>query len=114
VRLRRPRGVDAEPARTPHPDSRVEAQLQQVLSRYTAVRRTEARLADIRSEQLRIDVKTRRKTGYNTESRHLAEQAARLRAERLELEALISGAHREIAEVLTSLGDDALYLGPVP
>jgi hypothetical protein len=96
--------------RTPHPDPAVEAQLQHVLSRYEAISRATERMADIGTEQHELDYAIRDNSGESPGHRALTDQAARLVKERFELEAFISGAHRDIAHVLSALGDDALYL----
>lgn len=104
---------DRDPARVPHPDPSVEAQLRQVLSRYDAVRRAEQRLAVIGVEQEKVSSRLRREAGGATVTRHLADQSARLRAERTELEEFISRMHEEAAGILAALGNDALYLGVI-
>jgi hypothetical protein len=97
--------------RRPHPDGRVEAQLQRVLSLYSAVDRTAARIGSITSEQEKLDDKIRASAGYGVTTGHLHAQARELRAERTRLEAFISARHEEITELLTELGEDAAFLG---
>jgi hypothetical protein len=97
-------------AREPHPDARVEAQLQHVLSLYRAASRTEDRLADITREQQKLEYAYRSSGG----DRVYSAQSAQLRSERENLESFISRQHEEITKYLVSLGEDALYLGPVP
>jgi hypothetical protein len=99
--------------REPHPDPAAEAVLQHVLGQYAAIKRTEARLEDIRAEQQGIDRKIRAKTGYYSETEHLVKQRERLRAERTDLEGFITRTHKDITGMLESLGDDAKLLGPV-
>jgi hypothetical protein len=99
-----------EPERSPHPDPRVEAQLQHVLALYASAHRTEERLADIAAEQKLLDQKARAYADEPGTSKRLAEQSGRLRAERAELEAFIGQVHEDITSRLVSLGNDALYL----
>jgi hypothetical protein len=95
--------------RKPHPDARVEAQLQKVLSRYAAIERAAGRLSDVRDEQKRVDVKYRDCVGYRDVT-DITAQAERLRTERTDLEAFIARNHDENAKQLADLGDDALRL----
>jgi hypothetical protein len=99
------------PPRKPHPDGRVEAQLQRVLSLYAAVTRTEDRIGDIRLEQALLDSKIRTSAGYYSNVRDAVAQAAVLRTERNRLEAVISARHEEAAKLLGELGKDAAFLG---
>jgi predicted RNase H-like nuclease (RuvC/YqgF family) len=87
----------------PHPDGRVEAQLQRVLSLYAAIERTEDRIGDIRYEQRALDAKIR--LGFQRE-----EQAAMLRRERTQLEAFITDKHESVARLMADLGEDATFL----
>lgn len=98
------------PQRVPHEDPRVEAQIQQVLSRYAAIRRAGERLEDIRAEQKIVDRKVRRSAGSSFHHQ-LVDRARVLYTERLELEAFISNTHHDISQILDAMGDSALYLG---
>ena len=101
-------------ARKPHPDPRSEAQLQRVLSLYEAVRRTEDRIEGITRSQDSNDFERRQASPSERTSAALAQQAEELRAERASLEEFIAATHEEIFKRLLDMGDDALYLGPVP
>lgn len=98
------------PQRKPHPDGRVEAQLQRVLSLYAAVSRTEHRIEDIRREQSSIDTRVRENAAYPS-GMAAARQAVVLRQERRELEEFIRARHEEITKLLADLGEDAAFLG---
>lgn len=106
----RKRRNDEVAYRTPHPDPAVEAQLQHVLSRYEAISRATSRMADIGAEQQRVDKEILETGGYPPGFRAFTQQAERLVRERFELEAFISTAHHDIAQILSALGNDALYL----
>ena len=99
------------PERTPHPDSRVEAELQRVLSMQRTAARTEARLGAVTLAQAKLD---ERRRAYADDGKsvndQLARQARELRDERRELEASLGPLHDEIAARLAALGDDALML----
>lgn len=101
-----------KPVRKPHPDPRVEARLQHVLSLYASVRRAEDRIGNINAELYRVGDKIRNYANHVTVGRRMTEQSAQLRAERARLEGSISQAHEDITKMLVDLGDDALYLGP--
>lgn len=110
--LRRQPPPSPAPQRTPHPDSRVEAELQRVLSGQRAARRAEERLRDITRTQHLIDLKRERGVGPGRAD-HLRQQARELREERDELERALAALHDEISGRLAALGDDALMLyGP--
>jgi hypothetical protein len=105
-----------QPQRTPHPDSRVEAELQRVLSIQRAIGRIERRIEDIRVQRLILEELAARR--YNGGSTHIADELARqsgiLREERDALEAELPLMHDEIAKRLAELGDDALALYEMP
>jgi hypothetical protein len=107
------RNTQPPPAeRKPHPDSRVEAELQRVLALQRAITRTEARLKNVRDAQWRVDEDLREYAGQSP-VQDLAKQAGELRKERADLEASLLPMHEEIARRLADLGDYALYLyGP--
>jgi hypothetical protein len=104
------------PERTPHPDGRMEAELQRVLALLRAVDRTEARLNDIRVQRQGLDAKASRHASRgDAHALSLVRgQADRLREERDALEAELPPLYDEIARRLADLGDDAAYLLPEP
>ena len=101
----------AVPPRQPHPDGRIEAELQRVIALQRSVQRTEARIEDIRGAQARVDTDVRMSAGdtYMSTS-DLVKQATVLREERRELEERVAAVHDEISRRLTELGDGAVYL----
>lgn len=105
----------ALPGRTPHPDSRVEAELQRILSMQRAAERAERRLEDIRAQRAGLESSAARRnnSGEGAIARHLLSQSEGLRAEAVTLEAGLPALHDEIAVRLADLGEDALMLyGP--
>jgi hypothetical protein len=101
--------------REPHPDARVEAELQRVLALQRAVRRTEARLEDIGREQQKVSDERRADVSRSRPNdRPLAALACELREERLRLEAGLAPLHDEVSKRLADLGDYALYLYAPP
>lgn len=114
--LRRQPPPPPPPQRKPHPDSRVEAELQRVLSLQRAIERTERRIEDIRGQRLSLEeLAERRYSGGSTViANNLTRQSATLREERDALEAQLPLLHDEIAKRLAELGDDALALYEMP
>jgi predicted nucleic acid-binding Zn-ribbon protein len=100
----------AQPDR--HPNGGIEAQLQRVRDLQRGVRRTEARIEDIRRQQDKLDTRRRvRASGWGSDERDsLTAQAAELRAERADLEASMARLHGDVAALLAELGPDAVYL----
>jgi len=98
--------------RKPHPDPRVESNLQYILSLYASIERTQQRIDRITGSQSNNESWIRQQAGYHNVS-DLHQQAQELRDERLVLEAFIRAQHEEIVKRLVDLGDDALYLGAV-
>jgi hypothetical protein len=96
--------------RKPHPDPRVEAQLQYILSLYAAVSRTSQRIADITKAQKKLDGILRRNAG-SSDTYTRQNQANELRDERARLEQSVRELHEQITTRLAALGDDDLYLG---
>jgi hypothetical protein len=102
------------PARDPHPDGRVEAELLRVIGLLRAAARIEARLNDIVALLRAIDQERYRRAGRASgRFRALGDQAGNLRSERAELEAHLPALHEDAARRLEALGDDATYLGGV-
>jgi hypothetical protein len=113
--LRRQTPPPPAPERTPHPDSRVEAELQRVLSMQRAAERIERRLDDIRGRRSELEDSASRRanSGSSSIAKRLMEQSAELRKERDDLEAQLPAMHDEISRRLAALGEDALMLyGP--
>jgi hypothetical protein len=112
--VRRGKGQQPEPpARDPHPDGRVEAELLRVISLLRSAARIEDRLDDIMAQLRETDGDRFRKAGraplrFNA----LGQQADGLRQERTRLEAQLGPLHEDAARRLEALGDDAAYLGP--
>lgn len=104
------------PQRKPHPDSRVEAELQRVMSLQRAIGRAERRIEDIRVLRLSLEKRAERRydSGSAATGDDLARQSASLREERDALEAQLPAMHDEIAKCLAELGDDALALYEMP
>jgi predicted nucleic acid-binding Zn-ribbon protein len=99
----------ALPARVPHPDGRVEAELQRVMALQRQVARTEARVGDINRELNLLAQKIR--VNYGSSGMHdLTSLSATLREERDALEAELAPLHDEISKRLADLGEDALLL----
>jgi predicted nucleic acid-binding Zn-ribbon protein len=100
------------PARVPHPDGQVEAELQRVMALQRQVARIETRLADIRDQRLVLEASAhaRDNNGSWSEAQRLLAQSAALREERDALEAELAPLHDEISKRLADLGEDALLL----
>jgi aminoglycoside phosphotransferase (APT) family kinase protein len=99
------------PARVPHPDGRVEAELQRVLSMRRAAGRIETRLGDILRTLREVDADRFRHSGGNeVRAQSLARFAEELRGERVKLEAELPALQEELSERLAALGGDAILL----
>jgi hypothetical protein len=97
------------PARVPHPDGQVEAELQRVMALQRAGRRRESRVEDINRELRLLAQKIR--SSYGSSGIHdLTSLSATLREERDALEAELAPLHDEISKRLADLGEDALLL----
>jgi seryl-tRNA synthetase len=113
--LRRQPPPPPAPERTPHPDSRVEAELQRVLAAQRAARRAEERLEEIRAQRAKLEDKARRANGHgsHTIASALRSQSRELSEEAAVLESGLPAMYDEISGRLAALGDDALMLyGP--
>jgi hypothetical protein len=100
----------ALPARTPHPDSRVESELQRIIAMQHAAARYEARLKDLTMAQRHVD-ESRTEYAYDvSHAASLAEQSEDMRKERAELEDALAALHEAIVSRLAALGGDALML----
>jgi hypothetical protein len=98
------------PQRTPHPDSRVESELQRIIAMQRSAARCEARLKDLAVAQRNVD-ESRIEWAYDaSHARALAEQSEDMRNERAELEDALAALHEAIVSRLAALGDDALML----
>jgi len=105
-----PPALPALPARTPHPDSRVESELQRVIAMQRSAGRYEARLKDLTVAQRNAD-ESRIESAYDaSHARALGEQSEDMRKERAELEDALAALHEAIVSRLAALGDDALML----
>jgi len=107
----RKRPVPSIPARMPHPDPRVEAVLQRVISAKNAIGRREAELdqhaADIATMQRR---RRRAAGGSPNVAADLGRAVAARQKEMIKVEEELAGLHADVATWLRDLGDDALYL----
>jgi hypothetical protein len=103
-----------EPARRPHPDGRVEAELLRVLAQQRAAGRVEARLEDIRAHLGKLDRSRHRaiRGGSAAVASAYAGQSADLQGERTALEKELAALHDDMVERLARLGNDAVYLLP--
>lgn len=99
------------PARQPHPDSRIEAELQRVLALQRAAARTEAVVAGLNSEAAKMDAFARRNAHSYDAAGYSSVRARELRNQAAEQEERVSKLHDEIAKRLEALGEDALWLG---
>lgn len=102
--IRRPRPL---PERRPHPDPRVEARLQQVISLRRACARNEQLLDQYRDDTGRINRYLRDHPHYDG-APHRHDQITRLQAETARLNAETADLHERIGKVLEQLSDDEL------
>jgi predicted nucleic acid-binding Zn-ribbon protein len=99
----------ALPVRVPHPDGRVEAELQRVMAMQRTALRAESRVGDINQELRLLAQKIR--ANYGSRGMHdLTGLSSALREERDALEAGLAPLHDEISKRLADLGEDALLL----
>lgn len=109
--FRRAAPVPAE--RRPHPDPRVEAELQRIISLRKAIARKEADLDQIQVmvAKLRHDAKNAPNLGSTYGKGGRLEQIRDYQQETEDLEAEVTGLHDEIAKRITALSDtDVAYL----
>src|ERR1035441_375282 len=92
----------APPPRRPHPNPRIEAEFQRIISLRRAVKRLEAELDTAHHEIPRL----RRKRGVGAIPAR--EQAQALQGRLPELDAESRGLHEEIAKAIASFDDDDL------
>lgn len=98
------------PGRHPHPDARVEAELQRILALQRAVGRQE-QLIEQNLDEIRALRVRARTTGYRTDGREFEKLARGLVAENAEVEAAIGDLHNQIDERVTKLTEtDLAYL----
>ena len=107
------RTAPAPPARRPHPDPRVEAELQRIISLRKAIARKEADLGQIQAMVAKLRDSARQNPNTDTtcgEGGRL-DQIRDYQRETEDLEAGVAGLHDEIAKRITALSDtDIAYL----
>jgi predicted nucleic acid-binding Zn-ribbon protein len=107
---RRPSALPAAPERQPHPDARVEAEFQRILSLRKAVARKEEQLSQNQANIAHIRNMTTRHPGYDGHALRLRQIEA-LQREIPGLEAEVVRLHDEIAERIAAITDtDLAYL----
>jgi hypothetical protein len=102
-----PQAPSCSPPRRPHPNPRIEAEFQRIISLRRAAERLEAELDTAHHEIPRL----RRKGGRDAGSVGAIvarEQAEALQGRLPELDAEIRGIHEEIAKAIASFDDDDL------
>lgn len=99
------------PARQPHPDARIEAELQRVLALQRSAARTEAVIDRLNSEAGKMDTYARKHPHLYGSAEGSSARAQELRDEAAEQEERVAKLHDEIAKRLEALGEDALWLG---
>jgi hypothetical protein len=97
------------PARRPHPDPRIEAELQRIISLRSSIARQEDAAAHATAEAVRADRQAGRVEQHGPHhSDHYAQRAQKLRAIAAQAEAEITSIHDEIAKRIAALSDDDL------
>jgi DNA topoisomerase VI subunit B len=99
------------PERIPHPDGRIEAELQRVLALQRSAQRVESRLEAIHARVEDLEATAARKMSGSPSAAHdLLSMRPMLQAEARALEESLPALHDEIAKRLAGLGDDAVML----
>jgi len=103
-------------ARRPHPDARIEAELQRIISLRSSIARQQEAAAHAAAEAVRADRQAGRVEQHGAlHSDRYAQRAQELRAIAAQAEAEITSIHEEIAKRIAALGDDdLLWLDPRP
>lgn len=103
------------PQREPHPDPRVEAQLQRVISAQAAIARKNLAADAAMQQAAKAATESGRVSAHGKSNCNAyAAQAAALMRSAAMLEEEIAEEHDEIAKIMEGLGDDALFLVPAP
>jgi hypothetical protein len=96
-------------ARSPHPDARIEAELQRIISLRSSLARQEEEAAHATAEAVRADRHAGRVESHGVPVSHrYAQRAQELRAIAAQAEAEIISIHAEIAKRIAALSDDDL------